>query len=76
MAPDIMHDILEGVLQLNIMMVLKEFIVKRGLFTIQELNSRIRSFPFGPQASRPVPFKLTAFTEMSMKQSGNVIMYV
>ena len=56
-------------------MVLKEFIDKRGLFTIKEMNSRI-SFPFGPQASRPVPFKLTVFTEMSMKQSGNVIMFV
>ena len=77
MAPDIMHDILEGVLQVNVMMLLKEFIINRSLFRIQTLNSRITSFCYGPNAaSRPVPLKETAFSSASetcMKQSGKLM---
>ena len=73
MAPDIMHDILEGVLQLSMAMLLKEFISNRKLFSLKTLNSRVTSFPYGPDAkNKPTPIKESAFTsdDNFMKQSG------
>ena len=72
MAPDIMHDILEGVLQLSMKMMLKEFISNRKLFSLKTLNSRITSFPYGPDAkNKPTPIKESTFMSDDMKQSGN-----
>jgi len=75
MAPDIMHDILEGVLPLTIMMLLKNCICKRGLFRIDTFNSRLTSFCYGQidAANKPTPFKETGFStasETTIKQSG------
>ena len=45
-APDIMHDILEGICPLEVKLVLHQLIVKR-YFSIDTLNARITSFNYG-----------------------------
>ena len=75
MAPDIMHDILEGVLPLTIMMLLKYCICRKKFFKIETFNSRLTSFCYGQieVTNKPTPFKQTGFStasETTIKQSG------
>lgn len=73
MAPDIMHDFLEGVLQVSLMVTLKYLIVKKSLFTIQMFNKRLQSFNYGPIDSnnKPTRIKETGFSDANdIKQSG------
>ena len=75
MAPDIMHDILEGVLPLTLMTILKNCICRKGFFNISTFNSRLTSFFYGQieVANKPTPFKQTGFStasETTIKQSG------
>ena len=72
MIPDIMHDVLEGSLQLQIKWLLKHYIDLR-YFSINILNERIRSFNFGTaeRSNRPTriaPDVLTS-SQNSVKQS-------
>jgi hypothetical protein len=45
-APDIMHDILEGICPLEVKLVLYE-LIRKGCFTSDTLNARITSFNYG-----------------------------
>ena len=45
-APDLMHDFLEGLLPFEMKLVLSE-LIQQGRFSLDELNSRIRSFSYG-----------------------------
>lgn len=56
---DIMHDLLEGVVQLEIKAYLK-FLISEKVVTINELNQRIQSFNYGinERANRPSPICL------------------
>nr|XP_054775349.1 uncharacterized protein LOC129283670 [Lytechinus pictus] len=45
-APDIMHDILEGVCPLEVKLVLHE-LIQKGYFTVDQLNARITSYNYG-----------------------------
>lgn len=45
---DVMHDQLEGVLPLQLKMLLAKYIMIDKLFTLQILNDRIGSFDYGP----------------------------
>jgi len=47
-APDIMHDILEGVLQLSLLMLLKSLVLDKSYFRLHTLNERIGSYCYGP----------------------------
>lgn len=49
-----MHDILEGTAQLEIKLILNHFIEK-GLITLQNINSRIKSFNYGVIHARDRP---------------------
>jgi len=75
-APDVMHDLLEGVLQFSIMVLLKEFIIHKKYFHIKTLNNRISSFCYGPieSGNKPSTFKESGFSSASdssgMKQTG------
>ena len=44
---DAMHDVLEGVLHYTIKEVLKVFIIDQQLFSLNELNSRMKIFDYG-----------------------------
>ena len=75
MAPDVMHDILEGVVQFGMMMVLKDLILKKHYFQLPSLNDRIKSFNYGPveAANKPSTIKEAGFSSASdttMKQTG------
>ena len=76
MSPDIMHDILEGVLQVLLIMLLKDLVIKKSLLRIQQLNERIKSFCYGPveAANRPSSIKDTNFSDSKdIKQSGKFL---
>ena len=73
MAPDIMHDILEGVLQVSLIATLKDIILKKSYITIQTLNKRLESFNYGPidSSNKPSRVKETGFSDANdIKQSG------
>ena len=55
-CPDIMHDFLEGLLPIEMKLVLAE-LVAQGLFSLQDFNSRLHSFSYGfnDQSNKPSP---------------------
>lgn len=46
-AVDIMHDIFEGVLNIELGLILKHFIYVKNYFSLKNLNNRINVFDFG-----------------------------
>ena len=69
LPPDIMHDMLEGVVPLEMSLVLKSLIDK-GYFTLDDLNHTLESWNYGPldKADKPVLIANT-FGE-SLKQNA------
>lgn len=71
---DAMHDILEGVLQYVCKEMLKEFIFKDKLFTVEQLNERISCFDYGYVNDSNKPSPITRQTlkseNNSLKQKG------
>ena len=47
LVPDIMHDVLEGTVQLQINLLLRE-LIGSGFFNLKVVNYRIVSFSYGP----------------------------
>lgn len=74
LAPDIMHDILEGSLQYELKELLRYFIIEQKSITLNLLNRKITCFRYGPIESpnKPVPISHTSLTSLdhSLKQSG------
>ena len=72
LCPDIMHDVLEGALPYEVKLLL-QYSIRVGFFTLQVLNSRLRSFVYGRDA-RDKPAQISATTLCSsdnkLKQSG------
>ena len=66
-----MRDIL-GVLQVSLMVTLKDLIFKKSFFTIQTLNQRLQSFNYGPidTNNKPIKFKETGSSDIDIKQLG------
>jgi len=60
LPPDIMHDLLEGVVPFEMALLLKHF-VSKGYFTVDELNRTLASWKYGPldKANKPVPITST-----------------
>lgn len=60
MTFDAMHDILEGIGQLNLKFVGK-YMISQKMLTLDEINKRIESFDYGPinQSNKPSAFKVT-----------------
>ena len=71
---DVMHDQLEGVLPLEIKLLLKRFVREERYFTLDTLNERIERFDYGPPdiSNKPSLIKQQALTNdsASMSQSG------
>ena len=68
--PDIMHDILEGTLQLHIRHLLKYLILQEKLFSLNTLNERIQSFLYGPADTCNKP---TTISDDIIISSGNCL---
>ena len=73
LVPDIMHDILEGSLELCLRHLLMYLIQDKKLFSLGFLNSRISSMNYGPSEIKNKPSQiLPAHISSSghLKQSG------
>ena len=77
LIPDVMQDILEGVLPLAIKHVLKH-LVDEKMVSIHDINGRIEQFDFGPTEAANKPQGNITYSQLNssdqLKQSGN--MYV
>ena len=62
-APDIMHDFLEGIIPIELKLIVKE-LISSNLLTLDELNGRIQSFSYGfvEKANKPSPIQATHLT--------------
>ena len=69
-----MHDILEGVLQYTVKEVLKVYILEKQFFSLDALNSRIKSFDYGyhNDTNKPAPIQRQRLlsNDNSLKQHG------
>ena len=52
-----MHDVLEGALPLELKMMLSQFI-GNGFFTLDQLNARIKAFPYGEEDRSKKPSQI------------------
>ena len=57
MPQDIMHVLFEGVLHLELQLMLKHFIYNEHYFSLDTLNARIENFAYGRTESRNKPPK-------------------
>ena len=69
LLPDIMHDLLEGVLQYEVKLMLQEMIRVQKYFTLDEFNSRLSSTELGYMESKDKPTPITSTTLMSQGHS-------
>lgn len=71
---DIMHDILEGVIPLHMKVMLRKFIMEDKFFTLNQLNDKMSSFPYGVSDIRNKPslIKNITLSDYHLRQSGNL----
>jgi hypothetical protein len=50
-----MHDILEGVLQYEVKLLLHHLVTEERLFTLEQLNKRLQTFDYGYNAAKDKP---------------------
>lgn len=69
---DIMHVLLEGVVNMHVRFFLRSIIVRRKLVTAQYINLRLKGFPYGPSHRRhePTPLKLDNINGDKLKQKA------
>ena len=73
LVPDIMHDILEGSLELCMRHLLIHFIREEKMLSLELLNTRIASFKYGPSEVKNKPTALASTSvqvDGHLKQSG------
>ncbi len=63
LLPDIMHDLLEGVLQYEMKLMLQEMIRVEKYFTLDEFNSRLSSTELGYMESKDKPTRTTLMSQ-------------
>lgn len=69
LVPDIMHDILEGSLELCMRHTLIHLIRDEKLFSLDTLNSRLSSFKFGPSEVKNKP---TVIAPAALRPDGHL----
>ena len=73
LVPDIMHDMLEGTVQVTLRSLINYLIKERKFFNLKVLNERISLFNYGPVDNRNKPSEISKNTFNSsdtLKQSG------
>lgn len=73
LAPDIMHDILEGTAQTTLRCLIRHLVYDEKLFSLSTLNKRISSFNYGFTEQKNKPSEISQFSLQSsdtLKQSG------
>lgn len=73
LLPDIMHDILEGVLQYEVKLLLR-VLVQSGCFSLEEFNTRLENVELGYMEIKKKPTLISSTTFYSdgnsLKQNG------
>lgn len=76
MVPDVMHDVLEGLLQYEIKLMLQVMINTESYISLSELNTRLVHLELGHMESkdRPTPITQTTLQSLgnSLKQNGMI----
>ena len=67
MPQDIMHVLFEGVLHLEIQLMLKHFIQEEHYFSLDALNARIENFAYGRTESKNKPPKSFSLAHVSSR---------
>lgn len=62
LLPDVMHDILEGVLQYEVQLLLRHLIYNEGCLTLDQLNSRISRMELSYMETSNRPSDISAAT--------------
>ena len=79
MVPDVMHDVLEGVLQYEAKLMLKQFINHDHYLTLPQLNQQIEAFELGYSEAKSRPSLISQATlqdgEYHLNQSGKFGVY-
>lgn len=74
LAPDVMHDVLEGVLPYEAKELLK-YLIRKKIFSLRELNEAMESFPYvgSDSTNKPIPIASTTLSSADhhLKQTGN-----
>lgn len=74
LAPDIMHDILEGCLQYETKELIKYIVLDAKFISLSDLNQKITSFPYGyvESPNKPVPISNSTLhsSDHALKQTG------
>lgn len=74
LVPDIMHDLLEGALQLCTKLLLTHVIVQERKISLEDFNSRISCFHYGPSDGRNKPSLIShtvlTSSDNKLSQSG------
>lgn len=70
---DVMHDVLEGVANFGLCSVIL-FYVNNNVFSLDELNGRIRLFPFGNKENRPPLIKIADLLKNDLAMSAAEIL--
>ena len=65
-----MHVLLEGVLPLEIKLLLYNFTSIQKLFSVDDFNSRLEAFQFGYSESKPSRIDLSHLSDGNLHQSG------
>ena len=77
---DIMHVLYEGVMPLNMRLMLNRFVFEEGLFSLETLNHRIFSFPYSRHEAKNKPPKRIEQGHLrgssTMPFSGNAVQNV
>ena len=80
LAPDIMHDVLEGCLQYEAKELIKYIVITQKFISLSALNSMLDMFPYGCNdvLNKPTPITSTCLSssDHNLKQSGMSMYYV
>ena len=71
LLPDVMHDVLEGVLQYEAKLLLRHLIFAEGCLTLDQLNSRISKIELGYMESSNRPSEIS--TKTLQAQDNNLL---
>lgn len=70
LIPDIMHDVLEGLLQYEAKLMLRQFIYDDHYFTLDQLNQQIEAFELGYSEVKSRP---SLISQTSLDDGGNLL---
>lgn len=68
---DVMHDVLEGICQYDLGLILHSFITVNKYFTLNELNHRIKAFNYGSNENKPPEILMNHLKQKRLMMSAS-----